>query len=319
MLDVRQPYRPAALERAAWVGLQDSMPRAAVLSLNARVEGCGPFAWDDPTFVQVWGPRFSVYVVARRDLAVFTLGRLSDDPVAIKKAHDLADRARDAMAGEKMTLADVGRALGVHHNMLRYAAPTGTILVRWEGSGKPLVWTGPAPNVDPVDARLELARRHLHVYGPTKAAAFAKWAGIKPPRARAAYELLRDELTSVETPLGNRWILSRDVDSFRADPDAAEFVRLLPSGDSYWLFHGHDRDLLVADKERQAELWTPRVWPGAVLVGGEIAGTWRRAHHRMTVTPWRKLSRQETEAIEEEATSLPLPDLEAEVRVSWVA
>ena len=105
----------------------------------------------------------------------------------------------------------------------------------------------------------------------------------------------------------------------RADPDAAEFVRLLPSGDSYWLFHGPDRDLLVADKERQAELWTPRVWPGAVLVGGEIAGTWRRAHHRMTVTPWRKLSRQETAAVEEEATSLPLPDLEAEVRVSWVA
>ena len=28
--------------------------------------------------MQVWGPRYHVYVVAARDLAVFTLGRLPD-------------------------------------------------------------------------------------------------------------------------------------------------------------------------------------------------------------------------------------------------
>ena len=65
-LDVRLPAGKASLERAAWAGLQDSMPRAALLSIHARVEGTTPTALDDPALVQVWGPRYSTYVIAAR-------------------------------------------------------------------------------------------------------------------------------------------------------------------------------------------------------------------------------------------------------------
>ena len=58
-LDERLPRGPASLRRAAWVGLQDSMPRAALLSIHARVEGTQPSTWEDPTLVQLWGPRYS--------------------------------------------------------------------------------------------------------------------------------------------------------------------------------------------------------------------------------------------------------------------
>jgi hypothetical protein len=50
-LDERLPPGPASLQRAAWAGLQDSMPRAALLSIHARVEGTGPSAWEDPSLV----------------------------------------------------------------------------------------------------------------------------------------------------------------------------------------------------------------------------------------------------------------------------
>ena len=63
-LDVRMPAGEASLRRAAWAGLQDSMPRAALLSIHARVEGTLPTALDDPSLVQVWGPRYSTYVIA---------------------------------------------------------------------------------------------------------------------------------------------------------------------------------------------------------------------------------------------------------------
>src|SRR5829696_5003233 len=53
-LDQRLPAGRASLRRAAWAGLQDSMPRAALLSIHARVEGAGPAAWEDPSLVQVW-------------------------------------------------------------------------------------------------------------------------------------------------------------------------------------------------------------------------------------------------------------------------
>ncbi|HEY5859248.1 MAG TPA: hypothetical protein VIX62_03075, partial [Actinomycetota bacterium] len=67
-LDERLPRGRRSLRRAAWAGLQDSMPRAALLSIHARVEGTGSSAWEDPSLVQVWGPRYHVYVVAERDL-----------------------------------------------------------------------------------------------------------------------------------------------------------------------------------------------------------------------------------------------------------
>ena len=73
-LDERLRFAPDALRTAAWAGLQDSMPRAALLSIHARVEGIEPSTWEDPSLVQLWGPRFSAYVVAARDLAAFSLG-----------------------------------------------------------------------------------------------------------------------------------------------------------------------------------------------------------------------------------------------------
>src|SRR5436189_6452046 len=78
-LDERLPPGARSLRRAAWAGLQDSMPRAALLSIQARVEGTQPSTWEDPSLVQLWGPRFSVYVVPARDHAFFSLARYPDD------------------------------------------------------------------------------------------------------------------------------------------------------------------------------------------------------------------------------------------------
>ena len=41
-LDERADRSPGSLRVAAWAGLQDSMPRAALLSIHARVAGTDP-------------------------------------------------------------------------------------------------------------------------------------------------------------------------------------------------------------------------------------------------------------------------------------
>ena len=190
-LDERLPPGPASLGRAAWAGLQDSVPRAAVISLHARVHGTGPDTWEDPSLLQLWGPRFSVYVVAARDLAAFSVGRLPDDVLGRRRAEDLASRLHAFLDGRRMAYGEAGRGLGVHPNSLRYAAATGTVLIRWDGARQVMVWTAPPPDVDPRQARLELARRYLHVFGPATPAGFAQWAGIRPRSAgRAAFEAL---------------------------------------------------------------------------------------------------------------------------------
>jgi hypothetical protein len=316
-LDERLPHGQRSLRRAAWAGLQDSMPRAALLSIHARVEGTKPTTWEDPSLVQLWGPRYSTYVVAARDLAVFSLGRLPDNERRRRIAEDLAARLHALLGGEKMTDGGAGRALGVHPSWLRYAAPTGTVLIRWDGARQPAIWTVPPPEVDPDAALLELARRHFHIFGPATPKSFARWAGISSQRGEAAFDGLRSSLTPVGTPIGESWILTRDEPTFRAAPGPEGPARLLPSGDAYFLLQGDDRELLVPDANRRSALWTPRVWPGAVLVEGEIAGTWRRSQHTVTIQTWRRLTRAERDAVEEEAASMPLPGVARDVVVHW--
>jgi len=317
VLDERLPRGRSSLRRAAWAGLQDSMPRAALLSIHARVEGTEQSTWEDPSLVQLWGPRYHAYVVAARDLAIFSLGRLPEDGKARRTADDLAARLNASLGGTRMRYDEAGLAIGVHGNSLRYAALTGSVAIRWEGARLPTVWTVPPPDVDPRDARLELARRYLHIFGPTTPEAFAQWSGIGPPRSRAAFDALGKSLTPVRTPTGAAWILARDEPVFRASPGSAAPARLLPSGDAYFLLQGADRELLVPDIDRRRELWTPRVWPGALLVNGEIVGTWRRAHGTVTIQTWRRLSRAARQAVETEADSLPLPGVEGQIVVRW--
>jgi hypothetical protein len=306
-LGERLPPGPDSLRRAAWAGLQDSMPRSAVLSLHARVEKIGPQSWADPALVQVWGPRFHVFVIGARDLAVFTLGTLPTQAKGRQRAEDLAARLHAVLGGARMPYGQAGQALGIHANNLRYAAATGTVLIRWEGARQPVVWTVPRPETDPGDARLELARRYLHVYGPATPQAFGQWAGVGPRPGAAAFSALGKSLTPVATPIGDAWILAEDEAAFRAGPGPAAAARLLPSGDSFFLLQGADRELLVPDTRCRGELWTPRVWPGGLLLGGELAGTWRRADTVLTVQAWRPLSAQERDAVVAEAESLPLP------------
>jgi len=315
-LNERLPSGAVSLQQAAWAGLQDSMPRAAVLSIHARVAATQPTTWEDPSLLQLWGPRFQVYVVAAQDLAVFSLGRLTDSSSSRRQGHDLADRLEAFLGGSKLTDREAARGLGVG-NAIRYAAPTGRVVIRWEGARAPTIWTVPAPEVDPFEARLELARRYLHIFGPATSDVFAKWAGIGRREGRAAFDRLEAELTPVRTPIGDRWTLTAGEATFRSAPTSPAPARLLPSGDAYWLLHGADRELMVPNVDRRDELWTPRVWPGALLVDGEIVGTWRRAAKKLDLQTWRALSSGERAAVEAEAQSLPLAGIQGDLVVRW--
>lgn len=315
-VDARLPAGRESLRQAAFCGLQDSMPRAAVLSIHARVAGTPVNVLDDPVLAQVWGPRYSVYVVARDDVPIFTLSRLPDDEKGRRRAEEMADRLADFLVGRRMKDRDVHTALGVG-NSIKYATTTGRVLIRWEGAFAPMIWMQPTPSMSVADARRELARRYLHVFGPTTATAFAEWAGLSTKAGVGTFEVLRGELIDVETPLGAGVILRTDEEGMRAQPGPPAVARLLPSGDTYYLLWRRDREVLVPDAARRAQLWTTRVWPGALLVRGEVAGVWRRSNEKFTFETWRPLSTDERQAVEAEASSMPLPGFTGAASVDW--
>jgi winged helix DNA-binding protein len=316
-LEERVPLTAGSLRQAAWAGLQDSMPRAALLSLHARLEGVEPSAWEHPSLAQLWGPRFSTYVVPKRDFALFSLGRHPEDAKSRQRAERVAGRMHAHLGGARMTDRELGRAIGLG-NAMRYAATTGTIAIRWEGARAPVVWAVPAARIEPADACRELARRYLHVFGPTTSEGFARWAGISRRAAADAFASLEGSLLPVRSPLGDEWLLGADEAAVRAEEVAAS-VRLLPSGDAYFLLDGKERELLVPRADLRERLWTSRVWPGALLVEGEIRGTWRRSQHTVRIEAWSRLPRRLRDAVEAEAASLPLPGLDRRIEVVWEA
>ncbi len=316
-LDQRFPAGADSLRKAAAPGLQDSVPRSALHALHARVEAVAPNAWEDPVLVQVWGPRYVAYVVPAGEHVPFTLGRLPERGRTRERAEELAARLHQHLGGRRLPMDPVGEALGIHPNALRYAALTGTVLIRWAGARQPTIWTVPRSELSPAEALHQLLRRYLHFLGPSTVDAFVRWGGIDSSAAAAAFDKARPSLVEVRTPIGEGWILAEDEPMLRARAGPPAAARLLPSGDPYYLLWNADRELLVADITHRAELWTSRVWPGAVLVGGEIVGTWRRAKAVVDVRAWRKLTAGERAAVEAEAATLPLPDVAASPAVRW--
>lgn len=313
----RAPRSDDSIRSAAWVGLQDSVPRAALVSLHARVAGTEPDDWNHASLIGVWGPRFSAYVVPEVDRVYFTLGRLSNAGVKRDRSERLADRLGSLLGDGSMMYREAGAALGVDHNALRYAAQTGRVALHWDGANPPIIWMVPRPDLDPLDARTELLRRYLHVFGTASVDSFRRWAGIGAGEAKESFAELSPELLEVSTPIGEEWMLGANEESIRSDDQVDAAVRLLPSGDAYTLLTATHRELLVPDPERAAELWPSRVWPGAVLVGNEVVGVWRRAAEAVTISLWGSQPKRAIEQIAAEAERLPIPGLERPITVTW--
>jgi hypothetical protein len=316
-LNRRTTLTNRSLRAAAWAGLQDSMPRAAVLSIHARLGQTPTNVLDDPSLVQVWGPRYSAYAVAKVDLAIFTLGRFPSAPKAQRRATDTAMEIANHLGRDAQSTREVSRAIGGHHNRLRYAATTGTVVIHWDGARQPTIRVVPAPDVEPHEAQEELARRYLHVFGPATAGGFAKWAGVNQTQANATLKMLHQQVTTVSTPIGEASMLTEDLAALSDPAETEPGVRLLPSGDTYYLLHGDDRDLLIPNTAHQQHLWTSRVWPGALMVDGHIVGTWRRSKTKVSLEPWVQLPTATRTAAEAEAETLPLPD-PGPITVEWI-
>ena len=155
------------------------------------------------------------------------------------------------------------------------------------------------------------------LHAPHGDARTCRWAGISPRSAAETFASLEAGLLPVRSPLGDEWLLTEDEPAMRAAETIAAPARLLPSGDAYFLLDGAERALLIPREDQRQQLWTPRVWPGALLVEDEIRGTWRRAHHTVRIDTWTRLSRAARDAVEAEANTLPLPGLDRPIEVVW--
>jgi hypothetical protein len=321
-----QKVASRSIARAAWGGLQDSVPRGGVIALHARVEGTNPDSWEHPSLVQIWFRAGADYIVPRRDAGIFTLGCLPRDPHHAAALERLADEIHRVTEGRTMLVREVAERIG-HRSAgdplhPRASSTTGRVHIRWDASS---IWVVPVerPVMDPEDARRELARRFLHWHCPATRQRLARWTGVTPADAAETWRAIGSELVEINvrgspsTKPGSHFMLEVDLEMLE-NAEPIEGVRLLPQDDPFTKF---DHDLLVADERLRLRALprtgqSPGYIPGAILVDGEIVGAWQRKQRKVTLHPFSKLSARVREAIEQEALSMPIAG-STEPLVAW--
>lgn len=279
---------------AAYVGLQDTAPRDALLGMHARVAACEPTAWEHAGLIQTYSPRSAVYVLPRDDFGIFTLGRLPRDAEKLRSLQEQADNVARELAGQP------ARSLPGS----RHVCATGRFAVRWTTSALQ-VWEQPAPSIDPETARIELCRRHVHAFGPTTPAVFAWWAGVPGPDAQQTFDVLAPELMPVDYDGHQAWILTAD-ETAMVTAEPIRGVRFLVASDLRLL--GQDRtQLFVGPGLRRQSALHDTFHPNGLLIDGAIVGAWGRRGGRVSVKAVGPLTNSRRRAIRDEAGSMPIP------------
>nr|WP_269091114.1 crosslink repair DNA glycosylase YcaQ family protein [Actinopolymorpha cephalotaxi] len=290
--------------------MQDSAPRAALVSLHARVEDCEPGAWEADGLLQTYSPRRAVHVLPAADWGVFTVGRLPDDPSVRREVEQAAEKACRMLAGEPVRATRISRDEGA---LVRVGAAGGRLAVRWDTTSLTVREIAP-PDVDPAAARAELARRHVHAFGPTAPPTLAWWAGMHPRGARQVWQQLAGELLPVDFEGQQAWILARDEQAVRA-AGAVRGVRLLPAEDLGLL--GADRaGLFVGPAVRRKSTSYDWYHPNGVLIDGELTGQWGRRGGRVEIGLDRVVPARIRDLVAAEALSMPIPN--ASMRVEFL-
>ncbi|MET0325575.1 MAG: crosslink repair DNA glycosylase YcaQ family protein, partial [Ilumatobacteraceae bacterium] len=157
---------------------------------------------------------------------------------------------------------------------------------------------------DEADDRFDVIRNHLRFYGPTRVADVATFLDAPQADVKAHWP---EDVVEVTVEGAARTLLVADSEEL-GDGDRAggPTVRLLGPYDPYLQLR--DRELLVPQAERRKDLWRTLGRPGAIVVDGEVLGTWRpRTTGRrlsLTIDPWRRLRRGESALIDEQAARL---------------
>ncbi|SFQ17520.1 Winged helix DNA-binding domain-containing protein [Amycolatopsis arida] len=191
----------------------------------------------------------------------------------------------------------------VHEQLMRLSAlPAGVGLV----AGASPATLMPLDGVPGVPASPDLAgatrivRHYLALHGPATAADTAGFVGTTGKVVERS--LWPDDLVEVRVDGRRAFLPAEDADRLTSPPEPAA-VRLLPPWDP--LLQARDRAVLVPDRAHHKEVWKILGNPGALLAGGEIAGTWRAkvSGHRLalTVSPLWPLSPAVRAAVSEEA------------------
>jgi hypothetical protein len=316
---------------------------AAELSIGRRIAGATRSdvrraLWQERTLVKTFGPRGTIHLLATADLPVWT-GALQAVPSPVPthpegvrftpgQAEEVIAAMGAALADAELTVDQLTEAIAdragpwaVEQTMEAFggkwprwrqltstAAHRGMLCFGPDRDRK-VTYTNPRrwlPGFRPADgdaALRTLLTRYLYAYGPATPQHFAKWLGIPPRHATAAFGGMAGELETVELDGEPGWTLAGDT---AMPPRPHRGIRLLPYFDAY-LVAGQPRERLYPGAAATRAL-TPVGQAGnypVLLVDGVAGGVWhqRRSGRKLAITvePLRELTAAQRRQLDHEA------------------
>lgn len=326
------------------LGVQDTGPDGALWALAVRGVPVQARAWPEEDLALVWSLRAAPHAYRRDRLRdVQAALRPWSDADAASRVYDAAKPLRaagirpvDGLAHAARTMRTVVtepmakgtlstrmtqelpepyvrwcRACGATHmwEMTFRLAALHAGLELTPGTSPPVVrrvpgW--PAARVGSVErgrsARpdaLDPVRLLLHLLGPLDTKQVATFLDAPVADVRAHWPV---DAVDVHVDGAARALLEADVDDLTRPADDTPVVRLLGPYDLF--LQSRDRETLIPDAAHRRALWPVLGRPGAVLVDGDVVGTWRpRARGRklgLELDPWVPWSRDVERAVDVE-------------------
>lgn len=333
-----------ALDDLLVLGLQASRQSNGEQALSQRVARIGStgiaraIAPEGP-LVSMWSVRGAPHAhrVSQLDLIRDALAPLSTDdggPEFVNAVQEVAD-AMGKIVTSKTAKAEVSQQVAdsVSVTLVQYCErchaghlPDG--LFRAAGRAAQLV-IGPVeeratmlyPRPQMQQEQVEHPREHLlrayfRVNGPISRTHYRDWQQVGATGVGELWEELRDELVRVQVDGKRLDVPDSLMESVqRAEP--AQGVALVPPNDPY--LRQTDRALLVPDSLRRKEVFKALSGPGALLVDGEIAGTWRyrRSGSQVCIEAFETLEPDQTSAAEKAATAVATSTGDDEPTITW--
>lgn len=165
--------------------------------------------------------------------------------------------------------------------------------------------------------RLALLQAYFRINGPTTRTLFRDWMEGSTQGVAELWGNLGDDLVRVKVDTKRQDLPESLVEALQNAPPA-EGVALVPPNDP-WLRQA-DRTLLVPDADRRRAVYRPLSGPGALLVDGEVAGTWRyrRSERQVTVEAFDPITTSQRATAKESATALAASTGDDPPTVIWL-
>jgi len=147
------------------------------------------------------------------------------------------------------------------------------------------------------EALAELAKRYFTSHGPATLKDYIWWSGLAAADVRAGLEMVKSQLMHEVVDGQTYWFAA----SVPPAKDISQTAYLLPNYDEYIV--GYKDRSAVFDTSHPKKL-NPRdnvVFNHTIVIGGQIAGTWKRTFKKNTVVieanPFTSLNKAETHAL----------------------